>query len=135
MNYVVKLFLFDVGEPSYASLCLDIIKYVCIKQQQLWQQQQRSSVCGPGGEGEKQQHHGKSGEHCRVPVAERDTQVEIRFDMGLVSAASEPVASVDTARTGPKKTGRENKIELKKCKIYDTGTPWQPLVAVDNRLR
>jgi len=39
-------------------------------------------ACGPGGEGEKQQHHGKSGEHCRVPVAERDTQVEIRFDIG-----------------------------------------------------
>ena len=129
MNYVVKLFLFDVGEPSYASLCLDIIKYVCIKQQQ------RSSVCGPGGEGEKQQHHGKSGEHCRVLVAERDTQVEIRFDMGLLSAASEPVASVDTVRTGPEKTGRENKIELKKCKIYDTGTPWQPLVAGDSRLQ
>lgn len=110
MNYVVKLFFFDVAEPRYASLCLDIIKYVCIKQQQLWQQQQRSSVCGPGGEGEKQQHHGKSGEHCRVPVAERDTQVEIRFDMGLLSAVSEPVASVDTVRTGPKK--REERIKL-----------------------
>jgi hypothetical protein len=127
-------FLFVVGEPRYASLCLDIINCVYIKQQQRWQQQ-RSSVCGPGGEGEKQKHHDKSSEHCRVPVAERDTQVEIRFDMGLPSAASEPVASVDTVRTGPEKTGRENKIELKKCKIYDTDTPWQPLVAVDSRLR
>ena len=83
-------FLFDVGEPRCASLCLDIIKYVCIKQQQRWQQK-RSSVCGPGGEGEKQQHHGKSGDYCRVPVAERDAQVEIRFEMGLLSAASEPL--------------------------------------------
>ena len=125
-------FLFDVGEPRYASLWLNIIKHVCIKQQQRWQQQ-RSSVYGPGGEGEKQQHHGKSGERCRVPVAERDTQVEIRFEMGLLSAASEPVASVNTVRTGPEKTGRENKIELKKCKIYDTGTPWQPFLAVASR--
>jgi hypothetical protein len=74
-------FLFVVGEPRYASLCLDIINCVYIKQQQRWQQQ-RSSVCGPGGEGEKQKHHDKSSEHCRVPVAERDTQVEIRFDIG-----------------------------------------------------
>ena len=75
---MLSRFLFDVGEPRYASLRLDIINYVCIKQQQ------RSSVCGPGGEGEKQQHHGKSGEHCWVPIAERETQLEIRFEMGLL---------------------------------------------------
>lgn len=48
------------------------------------------------GEGEKQQHYGKSDDHCWVPVAERETEVEIRFEMGLLSAASEP----DPVRTG-----------------------------------
>ena len=65
------------------------------------------------GEGEKQQQYGKSDDHCWVPVAERETEIEIRFEMGLLSAASEP-----DPRTGPKTTGRENKIELQKSKMY-----------------
>ena len=69
-----------------------LIKYVYIKQQQR-RQLHRSYVRGPNGEREKQQHHGKRGDDCRVTVAEREAGFEVRFEMGLVSAANEPVAS------------------------------------------
>ena len=76
--------------------------------------QQRSSVRGLGGEIEKQQHHGKSGDDFGVTVAKQEVGVEVRFEMDLVSAETSqlPVMMMMmmmmmiSVRTDPKKTRR-----------------------------